>query len=213
MAGDAVKATDSESGTEPASEVPEPAQTPRWGWLWALLPVLTMAVGVLPRWPRLRTEIAAAHEYWYDGVGHLYMAWERWQTLLGRRPFFEFRWFYPYPNSMAYNEPSLVQGVFCGLWSQVVDGEVAAFNLAMLTILLCNAWALHALIYDVVRKHWLAGLFSTVGALSPIFWSRYAHPTNTLLFPGLLALLSFRRSVRATAGRSPLGCCAAPHVR
>ena len=77
-------------------------RVPAW-----LLPIGAVAFGVAPHLGRLADGVAKAHEYWYDAVGHLYLSWERFQSLTLRHGFFDFRWFFPYADTGTYNEPAL----------------------------------------------------------------------------------------------------------
>jgi len=161
-----------------------------------LLPLATVLIGIAPHLGKLGDHVVRAHEYWYDSVGHMYLAWERFQALTFQHGFFDFRWFYPYPDTGTYNEPSLTHGLLFGLLDAVTPGEAWAFNLAMIAILALNAVALYLLLNDFVRRPWIAAVFATVGALSPFVWIRYAHPPNTVVFWGLLGLLLLRRAAR-----------------
>ena len=165
----------------------------RTAWL---LPLGAVILGVAPHLARLAHGVARAHEYWYDAVGHLYLSWERFQSLTLRQGFFDFRWFHPYADTGTYNEPALTHGLLFGLFNLAMPGEPLAFNLAMVAILALNALALHALLRDAVRHRWLAAIFAVAGALSPFAWVRYAHPPNTVIFWGLLGLLFLRLAAR-----------------
>ncbi|MBW2276524.1 MAG: discoidin domain-containing protein [Deltaproteobacteria bacterium] len=172
-----------------------------------LLPLGVLFVGIAPHLGKLGDHVVRAHEYWYDAVGHMYLSWERFQTLTFQHGFFDFRWFYPYPSTGTYNEPSLTHGLLFGLFDLVAPGEAWAFNLAMVAILALNCAALYLLLRDIVRRPWIAAVFATVGALSPFAWIRYAHPPNTIVFWGLLGLLLLRMAARRP---SWLRCAAVP---
>lgn len=185
----------------PRGRKPWRSRVPAWAF-----PLAVIAVGVAPHLGKLRDNVVAAHEYWYDSVGHLYLSWERFQALTFQHGFFDFRWFAPYPNTGTYNEPALSHGILFGVFN-LVFAEPLAFNLAMIAILALNAIALYLLVNDIVRRPWIAAVFATVGALSPFAWVRYAHPPNTVLFFGLLGLFFLRRAAhRPTLSR----CIAAP---
>jgi hypothetical protein len=168
----------------------------RWRVPAVLLPLAVLVVGIAPHLGKLGDHVVRAHEYWYDSVGHMYLSWERFQALTFQHGFFDFRWFYPYPDTGTYNEPSLTHGLLFGLLDLITPGEAWGFNLAMIAILALNAVALYLLIRDCVRRPWIAALFATVGALSPFAWIRYAHPPNTVVFWGLLGLLLLRMAAR-----------------
>ncbi|MCP4678117.1 MAG: hypothetical protein GY854_21905 [Deltaproteobacteria bacterium] len=171
------------------------------------LPVIVIIVGIIPHLSKLGDHIVASHKYWYDGLIHTYLSWEKFKALTFQQGFFDFKWFYPYPDTGTYNEPAVTNGVIFGLLDIVTPGEVWAFNLTMVLILLLNAVALYFLLFDIIHRRWIATIFATVGALSPFAWVRYFHPANTTLFWGLLGLLFLRRAIRKpTWGR----CTAIP---
>jgi len=172
-----------------------------------LLPLAVVFVGIAPHLGKLGDHVVRAHEYWYDSVGHMYLSWERFQTLTFQHGFFDFRWFYPYPDTGTFNEPSLTHGLLFGLIDLVTPGEAWAFNLTMVVLLALNGVALYLLLKDVVRRPWIAAVFATAGALSPFAWIRYAHPPNTVVFWGLLGLLLLRMAARRP---SWLRCAAVP---
>jgi hypothetical protein len=161
-----------------------------------LLPLAALLVGIAPHLGRLGDHVVRAHEYWYDALGHMYIAWERFGALTFQHGFFDFRWFYPYADTGTYNEPSLTHGLLFGLFNLVTPGEAWAFNLAMIAILALNAVALYLLVRDFVHRPWIAAVLATVGALSPFAWIRYAHPPNTVIFWGLCGLLLLRMAAR-----------------
>jgi hypothetical protein len=177
-------------------------RVPAW-----VLPVGAVVLGVAPFLGRLADGVATAHEYWYDAVGHLYLSWERFQSLTLRQGFFDFRWFAPYADTGTYNEPAVTHGLLFGLFDLAGAAWPLAFNLAMIAILALNALCLYALLRDAVRHRWLAAIFAVAGALGPFAWTRYAHPPNTVIFWGLLGLLFLRRAARRPTW---LRCAAAP---
>ncbi len=162
----------------------------------ALLPFLAILLGILPHVSKLGDHLIASHQYWYDGLIHTYLSWERFDALMFNRGFFDFRWFTPYLNTGTYNEPALTHGLLFGLFNIGTMGEVWAFNLAMLAIIALNAFALYLLINDIVHRPWIAAVFATAGALSPFMWTRYFHPANTIVFWGLLGIFFLRSGVR-----------------
>ncbi|MCP4606456.1 MAG: discoidin domain-containing protein [Proteobacteria bacterium] len=165
--------------------------------LAVLLPICAILLGIAPHLNMLGGHVVMAHQYWWDAIGHMYLAWERFEALTFNQYFFDFRWFYPYANTGTYNEPAVTHGLLFGLINLVTPGEAWAFNLAMIAILALNAVALYLFIYDYVRRPWIAAVFATAGALSPFCWIRYAHPPNTVIFWGLLGLLCLRRASRS----------------
>ena len=155
-----------------------------------------MALGVAPHLSSLTHSVPTSHQHWYDAYGHLYLAWERAQTLVGGRGFFDFRFFWPYASTGTYNEPSLTQGALFGVFSAMGAPTPLAFNLMCLAVLVANGLALNALLWLAVRRRALAAVFATVGALSPFIWARAIYPPTTLVFWGLLGALYVARSAR-----------------
>ncbi len=172
-----------------------------------LFPFAVILVGIAPHVRKLGDYLVASHEYWYDGLIHTYLSWERFSALKFDHGFFDYKWFAPYSSTGTYNEPGLTNGILFGLFDALTPGEVWAFNLSMIAILALNGLALYLLIKDFVHNRWVAAIFATVGALSPFAWVRYFHPANTIIFWGLLGLLFLRRAVREPTWRR---CFAAP---
>ncbi|MCP4606458.1 MAG: hypothetical protein GY847_39120 [Proteobacteria bacterium] len=175
----------------------------------AILPFIAIFIGILPHMDKLGDHLVASHIYWYDGLIHTYLSWERFQSLTFGHGFFDFRWFAPYLNTGTYNEPAVTNGLIFGLLNLVTPGETWAFNLTMIAIIAFNAAALHVLINDIIHHPWTAAVFATVGALSPFVWIRYFHPANTTLFWGILGILFLRRAVRKPTWRR---CILAPSM-
>jgi F5/8 type C domain len=172
-----------------------------------LFPFAVILVGIAPHFKKLGDHLVASHEYWYDGLIHMYLSWERFSALKFDHGFFDYKWFAPYSSTGTYNEPGLTNGILFGLFNMITPGEVWAFNLSMIAILALNCFALYLLIKDFVHNRWVAAIFATVGALCPFSWVRYFHPANTIIFWGLLGLLFLRLAVREPTWRR---CLAAP---
>jgi len=161
-----------------------------------LLPVLTLVVALYPHAPKLDDHVVKAHGAWYDAIGHMYVSWERFRALTFQTDFFDFLWFHPYANTGTFNEPSVAQGLLFGLFNSFIAAEPLAFNVAMIAILVLNLVACYLLLRDIVDHRWIAMVFAHVGAFSPFAWTRYAHPSNTVIFFGILGLLFLRLAAR-----------------
>lgn len=161
-----------------------------------LLPVVTLSLALYPHLDKLDTHVVRAHGAWYDALPHIYLCWEWWRSVLFEHGFFDFRWFYPYQHTGTFAELHLVPGMLYGIFDLFCASEVTAFNLAMVAVLALNMVAAYFLLRDVVTSRPLAMIFAQVAAFSPFAWTRYAHPSNTVIFCGLLGLLFLRLAVR-----------------
>ncbi len=178
-----------------------------WRYLVFSVPAVAVLFGAAPHMKMLSGHVAKAHRFWYDALGHLYISWERFETLFGARGFYDFLWFSPYPDTGTYNEPALVHGFLFGVLSFIVPTDPLAFNLTMLTILALNGIALMTFLSDRVHRPWVAAILGIAGALAPMAWIRYAHPTNTLAFFGLFGMVMLARASKNPTWRR---CVLAP---
>lgn len=176
----------------------EPATTiesaPKGSRLWGLLPAGALALAACIRQNVLFSQIAETPRDGYAAYVHYFVAWDRWQALKQLSVSNGALGFHSNPHTPSGSDPAIVQGLLFGLWSQIESNPAAIFNLCMASILLLNTYALFGLLLEPSRRYWTAGVLSTVGALSPFFWSHFSQPTDTILFPGLFAL---RHGIRA----------------
>ncbi|MBI5302865.1 MAG: hypothetical protein HY868_12075 [Chloroflexi bacterium] len=101
--------------------------------------------------------------------------------------------FYPYPNTLAYSETMLPQGLFALPFNLAFDNTVLGYNLALLASFFLAAYAMYLFVFDLTRSRGAGIVAGTIFAFNPYNLGNLAQ-VQLLSFGWLpLAMLWLRR--------------------
>ncbi len=75
--------------------------------------------------------------------------------------------FYPYPNTLAYSETMLPQGLFALPFNLAFDNTVLGYNLVLLASFFLTAYAMYLFVFDLTRNRGAAIIAGTIFAFNP----------------------------------------------
>lgn len=75
--------------------------------------------------------------------------------------------FHPYPNTLAYSETMLPQGLFALPFNLAFDNPILGYNLVLLASFLLAAYAMYLFIFDLTRNRGAAIIAGTIFAFNP----------------------------------------------
>jgi len=75
--------------------------------------------------------------------------------------------FYPYPNTLAFSELLLPQGIFALPFNLAFDNTILGYNLVLLASFVLAAWAMYLLVFDLTRVRGAAIIAGTIFAFNP----------------------------------------------
>jgi hypothetical protein len=81
--------------------------------------------------------------------------------------FFHANIFYPYPNTLAFSETLLPQGLFALPFNLAFDNTILGYNLVLLASFFLAAYAMYLLVFDVTRARGAAIIAGTIFAFNP----------------------------------------------
>ena len=110
--------------------------------------------------------------------------------------------FYPYPNTLAFSETMLPQGLFALPFNLAFDNTVLGYNLVLLASFFLAAYAMYLLVLDLTHSRGAALVAGTIFAFNPFNLGNLAQ-VQLLSFGWLqLAMMYLRRMLRTKdAGR------------
>ena len=109
--------------------------------------------------------------------------------------------FYPYPNSLAFSETMLPQGLFALPFNLAFDNTVLGYNLVLLASFFLAAYAMYLLVFDLTRSRGSALVAGTIFAFNPFNLGNLAQ-VQLLSFGWLpLAIMYLRRMLRTSERR------------
>ena len=110
--------------------------------------------------------------------------------------------FYPYPNTLAFSETMLPQGLFALPFNLAFDNTVLGYNLVLLASFFLAAYAMYLLVLDLTRARGAAIIAGTIFAFNPYNLGNLAQVQ--LLSFGWMPLVMMYLRRRLTANRRPL---------
>ncbi len=111
--------------------------------------------------------------------------------------------FYPYPNSLAFSETLLPQGLFALPVNLAFDNTVLGYNLVLLASFFLAAYAMYLFVFDLTR-HRVAGIIAgTIFAFNPYNLGNLAQ-VQLLSFGWMPLTLLFLRRLLIIADRRPM---------
>jgi hypothetical protein len=104
--------------------------------------------------------------------------------------------FYPYPNTLAFSETMLPQGLFALPFNLVFGNTVLGYNLVLLASFFLAGYGMYLLVFDLTRSRGPALVAGTIFAFNPFNLGNLAQ-VQLLSFGWLpLALVYLRRMLR-----------------
>jgi len=104
--------------------------------------------------------------------------------------------FYPYPNTLAYSETLLPQGLFALPFNLAFDNTILGYNLVLLASFLLAAYAMYLFIFDLTHSRSAAIVAGTIFAFNPYNLGNLAQ-VQLLSFGWMpLALMWLRRLLK-----------------
>jgi hypothetical protein len=104
--------------------------------------------------------------------------------------------FYPYPNTLAYSETLLPQGLFALPFNLAFDNTILGYNLVLLASFFLAAYALYLFIFDLTHSRGAAIVAGTIFAFNPYNLGNLAQ-VQLLSFGWMpLAMLYLRRLLK-----------------
>lgn len=109
--------------------------------------------------------------------------------------------FYPYPNTLAFSETLLPQGLFALPFNLVFDNTILGYNLVLLASFFLAAYGMYLLAFDLTRARSAAIVAGTIFAFNPYNLGNLAQ-VQLLSFGWMpLALMWLRRLLMKYEGR------------
>lgn len=81
--------------------------------------------------------------------------------------FFNTNIFYPYPNTLAFSEILLPQGLLALPLTLATNNPIFSYNLVLLAMLWLDAFAMYLLVYDLTRREEAAWIAGAIYAFNP----------------------------------------------
>ncbi len=110
--------------------------------------------------------------------------------------------FSPYPNTLAFSETLLPQGLFALPFNRAFDNTILGYNLVLLASFLLAAYAMYLFVFDLTRSRGAGIIAGTIFAFNPYNLGNLAQ-VQLLSFGWLPIALMYWRKV-LTADRRPL---------
>ncbi len=109
--------------------------------------------------------------------------------------------FYPYPNTLAFSETLLPQGLFALPFNLTFDNTILGYNLVLLASFFLAAYAMYLFVFDLTRVRGAAVVAATIFAFNPYNLGNLAQ-VQLLSFGWMpLALLYLRKLLTEDEGR------------
>jgi len=161
----------------------------RDGYAWALFGALTLALT-----NPLVLHLAHAVEDKQDALLNTWIiAWVGHALVTDPLNLFNANIFYPYPNTLAFSETLLPQGLFALPFNLAFDNTILGYNLVLLASFWLAAYAMYLLVYDLTRARGAAVVAGTIFAFNSYNLGNLAQ-VQLLSFGWMpLALLWLRR--------------------
>lgn len=106
--------------------------------------------------------------------------------------------FYPYPNTLAFSETLLPQGMFALPFNLAFDNTILGYNLVLLTSFFLAAYGMYLLVFDLTRARGAAMVAGTIFAFNPYNLGNLAQ-VQLLSFGWMpLAMMWLRRLILMT---------------
>jgi hypothetical protein len=109
--------------------------------------------------------------------------------------------FYPYPNTLAFSETLLPQGLFALPFNLAFDNTVIGYNLVLLASFFLAAYAMYLLVFDLTRARGAAIVAGTIFAFNPYNLGNLAQ-VQLLSFGWMPVALLYLRKLLATPSNS-----------
>jgi hypothetical protein len=116
----------------------------------------------------LASHIASAVEDKQDALLNTWIiAWVGHALITDPLNLFNANIFYPYPNTLAFSETLLPQGIFALPFNLAFDNTVLGYNLVLLASLFLAAYAMYLFVLDLTRNRAAAMIAGTIFAFNP----------------------------------------------
>jgi hypothetical protein len=135
----------------------------RDGYAWALFGALTLALT-----NPLVLHLAHAVEDKQDALLNTWIiAWVGHALVTDPLNLFNANIFYPYPNTLAFSETLLPQGLFALPFNLAFDNTILGYNLVLLASFFLAAYAMYLFVFDLTRARGAAVVAATIFAFNP----------------------------------------------
>jgi len=109
--------------------------------------------------------------------------------------------FYPYPNTLAFSETMLPQGIFVLPFNLAFDNTILGYNLVLLSSFFFAAYAMYLFVFDLTRSRPAAIIAGTIFSFNPYNLGNLAQ-VQLLSFGWMpLAMLFFQKILKTTDDR------------
>lgn len=108
--------------------------------------------------------------------------------------------FYPYPNTLAYSETLLPQGLFALPFNLAFDNTILGYNLVLLASFLLAAYAMYLFVFDLTRSRGAGIIAGTIFAFNPYNLGNLAQ-VQLLSFGWMPLAMMWLRKILTEDGR------------